>query len=365
MNAFFPTPAILIDLAVVKRNLKRMEEYAKAHHLDLRPHIKTHKSIFFGEIQFNFDTSGLTVAKVSEAAVMSNVCDEILIAYPLVDSFQIQQAAKIKQLTHTFITADSSRPLEELNEASGKVSRTPVGVLVDVDVGYHRTGVQSPQEALKIAREVEKYPYLELIGLFCYYGHISQYQPHEQEPHLKKVSQILRDVLALWKEHGIEAKTVSGGSTPTAYQSHLIPELTEIRPGTYIFNDRNSISSGFCTIDDCAARVCATVVSTAVPGKVVVDAGSKTLSSDRLIHNPDEAGHGLVVDYPEAKITRLSEEHGEIDITQCASAPQLGERLYIIPNHICPCINLQNQVMILHEDGSIKAEPVDARGMVV
>ena len=142
------------------------------------------------------------------------------------------------------------------------------------------------------------------------------------------MSDTLDEVLSLWDEHGLEAAIVTGGSTPTAFQSHLVPEYTEIRPGTYVYNDMNTVRGGFCSIDDCAARFICTVVSDAVPGQVVIDAGSKTLTSDRYDPAP-ERGHGHVIEYPEAKITKLTEEHGQVDITrlpQSAQGRRAGDR---------------------------------------
>jgi D-serine deaminase-like pyridoxal phosphate-dependent protein len=155
----------------------------------------------------------------------------------------------------------------------------------------------------------------------------------------------------------LNANIVSGGSTPTAYQSHFMPRMTEIRPGTYIYNDMNTVAGGFCSIDDCAASV----VSNAVPGKVVVDGGAKTLAADRNIPNPD-SGYGYVVQYPKAKVVRLSEEHGEIDISTCDSAPKLGERISIIPNHICPCVNLHDSFWLQTTNHELPEMNIDTRG---
>jgi D-serine deaminase-like pyridoxal phosphate-dependent protein len=146
-------------------------------------------------------------------------------------------------------------------------------------------------------------------------------------------------------------------------QSHLIPQITEIRPGTYVFNDMTTVHGGYCDIHDCAARIISTVVSTAVHGQVVVDAGSKVLTSDHCVPAP-ESGHGFVVEYPEATVVRLSEEHAQIDVTACASPPQIGERLTIIPNHICPCVNLHDQVWWLEDGDDPQPLPVEARGKV-
>lgn len=162
----------------------------------------------------------------------------------------------------------------------------------------------------------------------------------------------------------MEAKIVSGGSTPTAYFSHQFKNMTEFRPGTYIFHDMNGVHGGFATIEDCAARIVATVVSSAVPGQVVIDAGSKTLTSDRCGPAP-ESGHGYVVEYPEAKIVKLTEEHGQVDVRSSARTPKVGERVTVIPNHICPCINLQDVVWWKEGDEKPIAIDVQARGKVI
>jgi D-serine deaminase-like pyridoxal phosphate-dependent protein len=243
--------------------------------------------------------------------------------------------------------------------SAARSAGTTVGILVDLDVGLGRTGVQSPEASWALAEIVLKTDGVRLDGLMCYPGHI--WKPvTEQARSLREVASRLEGALDLWKEHGARAKIVSGGSTPTALQSHLVPQLTEIRPGTYVYNDMSTVRGGYCSLDDCAARVICTVVSTAVPGQVVIDAGTKALTSDRCIPAPD-SGHGYLVEYPDALITKLSEEHGQVDIRQCAAAPKIGERVAVIPNHICPCINLQDAVW-WSEDGLLEPLIIDARG---
>ena len=162
--------------------------------------------------------------------------------------------------------------------------------------------MQDAQSALELAQFVEQQPNLYLEGLFIYPGHLSTIEPRQQAVQLEKISTVVKETLDLWKRNNLSSRIVSGGSTPTAYQSHLIPELTEIRPGTYIYNDMNCVRSGVCGLEDCAAAIVCTVISNAVPGKVILDAGSKTLTSDRLSPNPEEGGHGLILEYPEARI---------------------------------------------------------------
>jgi D-serine deaminase-like pyridoxal phosphate-dependent protein len=195
-----------------------------------------------------------------------------------------------------------------------------------------------------------------------YPGHIWE-AVDEQDGPLRKIDELLGETIALWSRYCLSAAIVSGGSTPTAYQSHVVTNLTEIRPGTYIFNDMNTVRGGFCSLDDCAARVIATVISDAIPGQVVIDAGSKTLSNDLCIPARD-SGHGHVVEYPLARVTRLSEEHGQLDISACDPKPTLGERVSVIPNHICPCVNLQESVWWKAPDRSLSPIPVDARGRI-
>ena len=213
---------------------------------------------------------------------------------------------------------------------------------------------------MALAQAVTATPGLRLDGIFCYPGHIWT-KPAEQAAPLALVATKLQEAIDLFDRHGLCRDIVSGGSTPTAYQSHLVPQVTEIRPGTTVYNDMNTVRGGFCTLDDCAAAIVCTVVSDAVSGQIVLDGGTKTFTSDRCVPAPD-SGHGYIAEYPEAVITKLSEEHGQVDVTRCAQRPRVGERVSVIPNHICPCINLQDAVWWREPDGRLRRLAVDARG---
>jgi len=361
-----PTPAVIIDLEIAKRNIANMAAYVRQHGLGLRPHTKTHKSALMARLQIEAGAVGLTVAKAGEADVMTHVSDDVLVAYPALDPFRATRVAELAKNKTMRVGIDSDFAAEALAEAARAAGST-IGVLVDLDVGFHRTGVQSPQAALELARVIDRmHTALRLDGIMCFPGQVKT-PASDQAPALAPVAAMLQESVDLWKRSGLKAGIVSGGSTPTAYQSHLVPALTEIRPGTYIYNDMSTVSGGFCAIDDCAARVFCTVVSDAVPGKVVIDAGSKTLFSDRRSHGGDTAGFGHVVEFPQAKVVRLSEEHGEIDVSACPKPPRLGERVHVIPNHICPCINLHDRVYLKRGDAEAHFEllPIDARGKVV
>ena len=357
-----PTPSLIIDIPTVKRNIARLADYGRQHKIGIRPHTKTHKSIRMAKLQMQAGAVGLTVAKVGEAMTMTEAEKDLFIAYPALDAWRREHLAKLARAHLIRVGIDSREAADLIGEAARAAGST-VGILVDLDVGHHRTGVQSPADALALAQHVSKIGGLRLDGIMCYPGHL-KHPYDEQKSMLEPVTQLLEETIDLFRRGGLEAKTISGGSTPTAYQSHLVRAITEIRPGTYIYNDMSTVDCGYVTLDDCAARVACTVISTAVPGKFVIDAGSKTLTQDRNAKNGDTAGFGHVVEYPKAKIVRLSEEHGEVDASGCDHRPKIGERVHVIPNHICPCVNLQTMVWLRDESGRLETMPIDARGQV-
>lgn len=361
-EAIESTPSLVIDLPTVRRNISKLHDYVGQHPFAIRPHTKTHKSRLFARMQLEAGAQGLTVAKVGEAEVMARENNDILIAYPAIDLHRRERIARLAQGSFVRVAVDSVEHIALLAESARQAGST-VGILVDVNVGSDRTGVSSPQEALLLAQQVTRHEgALRLDGVFFYPGQIWN-RPEEQPPRLKQVDAMLAEVIDLWQTAGLAAPIVSGGSTPTAYQSHFVTRQTEIRSGTYLFNDMNTVRAGFCELEECAAAIVTTVVSRAVAGKGVIDAGSKTLTSDRNVTQP-HSGHGYVVEYPEATVVRLSEEHGELDLSRCSAQPKLGERLTIIPNHICPCVNLQDKVMLFDHDRELTETTIDTRGML-
>jgi D-serine deaminase-like pyridoxal phosphate-dependent protein len=196
-----------------------------------------------------------------------------------------------------------------------------------------------------------------------YSGHITG--PADQQiPMMQQLQQRLQVLVDRWDADGLSREIISSGSTPSALFSHHLPLLTEIRPGTYVYNDMNIVRGGYDTVEHCAARVHTTVVSANVENQVVIDAGSKTLTSDLCGPAPD-SGHGLIVEYPKAKVFRLTEEHGQVDVSNCDQRPSLGERLTLIPNHICVCVNMQNSVWWQEPDVEAECRRVDGRGLLV
>lgn len=354
-----PTPALILDGLRVRQNIQRVADYAAGVAIHVRPHTKTHKLRSLARMQLQAGANGLTAAKVSEAQIISDVGDDVLVAYPPVGQWRADRLAQLARNRTVRAAVDTLAAIEMMSTAAHD-AKTTVGLLVDVDVGMGRTGVQTPQQSLALAQAIDRSPNLRLDGIMIYPGHVWE-PPDRQGDALGAVSMKLQHVLDLWARHGLGAAIVSGGSTPTAYQSHLVPQLTEIRPGTYVFNDMNTVRGGYCALEDCAASILTTVVSDAVPGQVVIDAGSKTLTKDpNAIAR--ESGFGHVVQYPAARVKALSEEHAQIDVTECGSKPSVGERVTIIPNHICPCVNLQDAVWWIEPNELPRELRVDARG---
>jgi D-serine deaminase-like pyridoxal phosphate-dependent protein len=354
------TPCTLIAAEVVERNITRMADYCRQHGISLRPHTKTHKSKRIGRMQLDAGATGLTVAKPGEANVMCELGAEVLVAYPSVTAASLKAIECGLVNANIIVALDSVEAVERLDDALAGTTRQ-AGVLVDIDIGLHRTGVQTSDESAMLAAKIMSSSRLRLDGLFCYPGHIWSLR-EKQSAQLAEVEQMVQSHLHRWQAEGFEAKIVSGGSTPTAYQTHLSPLVNEIRPGTYVFNDLNTLRGGFCSLSDCAVRIVATVVSTAVPGQVIIDAGAKTLAVDQCISAPD-TGHGLIVEYPGARIKQLSEEHGQVDVSHCEARPRVGERVTIIPNHVCPTINLTDFAWWMTPRG-VERLSIDARGKV-
>jgi D-serine deaminase-like pyridoxal phosphate-dependent protein len=357
-----PTPALTIDLDILERNLERMAAYCREHRIGLRPHTKTHKTPQVGRMQMDRGAVGLTVAKVGEAEVMAAAgLDEILIAYPIWGAEKLRRIAAMARERNILLSLDNEATAKGLSQAASAAGAT-VGVLVEFDVGMRRCGVEPGPAALELARKIEKMPGLKFRGLMTFPGNIWGTEAN-REHEAKHVAERVAQALDPFRKAGMEVEIVSGGSTPSAFLSHEIPGVTEIRPGTYAYNDLNTYYQGACRLEDCAARVVATVVSTAVPGRAMIDAGSKTLSSDGLGSGP-ATGHGYVVEAPDAALIKLNEEHGHLDITRSAHKFHVGKVVTVIPNHVCTCVNMHDEVFLVRNGQVEGSWKVAARGKV-
>lgn len=354
------TPALLVDLDVMERNLRRAAEYARAHELRLRPHTKTHKIPALGRMQLQSGAIGLTVAKVGEAEVMVGAKPpELLVAYPIIGRAKLERLVEVARRTRVTVALDSLQVARQLSDAA-RQGRVEFGVLAEMDVGLGRVGVTPGDELVQLIRGLQRLPHLSYEGIAFYPGHIRSLD-EEGQKQIAELDKLVRSVLERLRREGLEPTIVSGGSTPTLYHSHRIGGVNEIRPGTYIFNDRNTWLAGACKLEDCAASILVTVVSTARPGQVIVDGGSKTFSTDRPTA-ATELSFGYVVEAPGAVFTRMNEEHGYIDVRKAQVELAVGDRLRIIPNHICTAVNLHERIYGVRGDRVEVVWEVAARG---
>jgi D-serine deaminase-like pyridoxal phosphate-dependent protein len=355
------TPAVLIDADTLDRNLRKMASYCDAHALTLRPHAKTHKMLEIARLQMHYGAPGITVAKLAEAEVMADAgLIDILIVYPLWGEKKWKRLAELAKRARVSVAMDSLQVAAGISQAA-KAAGVEVGIRLEFDTGFRRCGLSMDNESTDIAKRVFALPSLRWEGISVYPGQIMGTRTiREQEIVLENVQ--LDRLLTLLDSAGISYPVVSGGNTPAAYQSHRFHGLTEIRPGTYVFNDRNTVDADSASYIDCAATVLTTVVSTSVPHRAIVDAGSKTLAADTLLSG-DRKHFGYIQGHPELILEALSEEHGHLIIPDNFPI-KMGDQLRIIPNHVCPCIDLHDRVFVISGEQVVDQWKVVARGMV-
>jgi D-serine deaminase-like pyridoxal phosphate-dependent protein len=353
------TPAPLVDLDVMAHNLDAMQEYADAHHLALRPHTKTHKSVHVGREQIRRGAAGLTCATPFEATVMQEATDDLLVAYPVIGHAKLERLFSVRDDVALRVQLDSAHAIDELAAAAVRHDRA-AAVTIEFDAGMHRVGVPSLDDAIALARHVAANPPLEFSGIAFYPGHIRE-PVTSQDAALERLRHKVAEAIEAFTQAGLPPAVVSGGSTPTMWRSHDITGVTEIRPGTYVYNDRTTAEIGACTWNDCAFTVLATVVSTSVPGQAVIDAGAKALGREP-IRGASGEGWGALLDRPEVTVARMSEEHGILDLSDTDWRPQVGELVRVVPNHVCIVTHLNDVIFGVRNETVETSWPVDARG---
>jgi len=356
------TPALVVDLDIVERNLDTMARLCRQQGIHLRPHTKTHKTPEVARMQVERGAIGVTVAKVGEAEVMAaGGLDEILVAYPVIGAEKLRRLAMLAGERSVLVSLDDERTAQELSRAAVNADST-FGILVEFDSGYRRCGLQPGPACAQLAAKIEKLPGLRFLGLMTYFGSVWGSADERREEAHRMVEPVARALEAMAAAH-VPVEIVSGGSTPAAEFCGQIPGLTEIRPGTYVYNDLNTLYQGACRLEDCAVHILTTVVSTAVTGHAMIDAGSKTLSSDPLSAGA-KAGFGRIMEALDAPLFKLSEEHGHVDATKSEHRFCVGEVLSIIPNHICTCINMHDEAFLIRNNQVVGSWRVAGRGKI-
>jgi len=344
----FGTPAVVVDLDVVERNIARVQALCDAAGIANRPHIKTHKSPVIAAMQRDAGARGITCQKLGEAEIMAeNGHDDILIAYNILGEEKLNRLGRLLSRAEVTVAADNPVVVAGLPQAAAIAGRD-LDVVVECDTGRKRAGVETVAEAVALARDIASRPGLSFAGFMLY--------PPENA--VAETQAFLDAATAGIREFGLEPRIVSTGGTPNLVNLGRIEGVTEHRAGTSVFNDRMMLAAGVAQLEDCALTVYATVVSRAGPERGIVDSGSKTLTSD----TGGLEGHGLILEHPQAKIARFAEEHGFLDLSACNDRPQIGDVVRIVPNHVCVVVNMVDRLVTVRGDRIVGELPVAARG---
>jgi D-serine deaminase-like pyridoxal phosphate-dependent protein len=291
---------------------------------------------------------GITCQKLGEAEIMANAgIDDILISYNLLGEEKMARLGALQAKANMTVAADNSTVVAGLPKAAAASGR-PLSVVVECDTGRKRAGVETPAEAVALAREIAASKGLQFAGFMLY----------PTETGWADAQKFYDEALAGVRAHGLEAAIVSTGGTPNLKNLGKLKGGTEHRFGTYIYNDRMQVAAGVASWDDCALHIYSTVVSRAAPERGILDAGSKTLTSD----TGGLDGHGLILEHPEARIARFAEEHGFLDLSRSNTRPNVGDVVRIVPNHVCVVVNMMDEVVMVRGEEIIGTLPVAARG---
>jgi D-serine deaminase-like pyridoxal phosphate-dependent protein len=356
------TPLIAVDLDLIERNIAEMASLAASYGVSLRPHAKTHKSPHVARLQLEAGAVGLTCAKLGEAEVLVELGDvtDVLIAYPIVGDIKIRRLLHLLDQARVVVAVDTHQAAVALSEAMSANNRT-LAIYLEVNTGQDRAGARAGEEAVDLAVAISQLPGLRLTGVMTHEGHAGFSGPDDIATIAENAGQALVDTAERIRAQGIGVAQVSVGSTPASWFTPRVAGITEMRPGTYVFNDNNAFRHGRIGPDRCAARVVSTVVSRPAPDRAIIDAGTKALALDP---SPSHPGHGYIVGHPGATIARLSEEHGVITLTPDELGFAVGDRVEIIPNHICPAVNLTDELVVVRDGHVVDRWPVAARGKV-
>lgn len=354
---FRDTPFVAIDLDVMDRNIDRMAKLAREAQVKLRPHTKTHKSPYIAERQLQMGACGITTAKLGEAEVMvDHGIDDVLIAFPIVGKRKLQRLSALMKRAEVIVALDDVVVANGINDVGSSHGRK-IPVYVDVDTGLHRMG-RSPQESVYHILQIAKLPYIEVRGLM---SHVGQAYEQDSEEEIRAVgvedATLLYETRELLRKQGLYVPEISVGATATARFVKEIPFITEMRPGMYVFNDRFVMSTGGARLEDCALRVFATVVAKPTKDRLIIDAGSKTLAKDPFRYG----GYGHIVGHDNLELKFLSEEHGIVEV-RGSTELQIGNVVEIIPNHVCPVVNLADNLYSFRNGVLERVIPVLARG---
>lgn len=349
-----PTPALIVDAAVVAANIERMAARARAAGVGLWPHVKTHKSREVARLQLAAGAAGLTAATIGEAeAMVAAGAADLLVAYPPVGRWRLDRLLALSRRARVTTAVDNAATALALDRACQEAG-CDLGLLWEVDCGTGRLGTEpGPATAAEVAAVVRQLSRVRFSGVMAFAGHV--YSATAQDQVRSAAADEIRAVrvtAAALSALGIECPVLSIGTSPTAHHLDEGARGLQCRPGTYVFNDRTQVALGVAGESSCALTVLSTVLSRPAPGRVIFDAGSKALSSDQM--RATAGGFGAVLGEPAVSIGRLYEEHAIARVPPDLDLP-IGSRVRIVPNHACTTANMHRAMLVL-DGGSVAGE---------
>lgn len=357
------TPALLIDRDIALDNIKRMQEKADELGVALRPHIKTHRMTYFAKKQMEQGAAGIACAKIGEAEVMAAAgMQDIFIANEIVGERKYERLKKLHQQIKIRIGVDNAVQIDQIEKVFAQEEH-PLEVLMEYEVGENRSGVISDEQLIDLVEYIQTKKHVVLKGIFSHEGHA--YKADNQQDCVEKAETAYRRTLRaadMMRKMGVDVDTVSVGATPSVMNGAFVEGITELRLGTYIFFDLGQA----CAIHDfshCAATVLGTVISKPTEERVVLDTGAKALvSQNRAGGICSTGGFGYVKGSNNVRIGNLFDEHGLIYDAAYREQVQIGEKIEIIPSHICPTVNLYDEAYLISGDEILGIVPIDCRG---
>ena len=339
------TPTLAAELDVLERNIDGMAQHCRQIDIPLRVHTKTHKVPEIAKLQIAAGSQGITCQKLGEAEVMVDAgVDNILIPYNIVGTPKLKRLTALVQRAKVIVALDSEDTAKGISEQAN-ADRSVVPVIVELDTGSGRCGVQSPQAAQHLAQQIMEMPGIEFQGIMTY-------------PSNARAKPFIEETLNLLSSDGIPVNIISGGGTGSEAASKEIG-CTETRSGSYVYEGLTRIgSSEMLTPDRCVLRVIVTVVSTPTPDRVIIDGGMKTFAS----YPPTPYGH--IIEHPDAKIYGMSVEHGHVDVSECSHQFKVGEQLSVIPLHQGMTSNLHDTLVGIRDDTVETTWRITGRGKV-
>lgn len=339
------TPALVVDLDTMESNIIGLQRNLDLYGVKNRPHIKTHKVPAIAHLQLRNGAIGIACQKIGEAEIMAAAgITDILITFNIVGEQKIERLIRLAKRTQLSVTVDDLSVAKHISDAASKAG-VKIGVLAEIASSLERTGLTNTNDLVIVARELASLPGLEWKGLMIY-------------PSGPANTLHIAEAIDALKTAGLPPEVVSGGGTAEAYQVQKVPGITEHRAGTYVFNDKMIIDKSAASLEQCALTVLTTVVSCPTEERAIIDAGTKTFSSDY--------GYpmGIVVNYPDFQIYKMNEEHGYMNIRESTKRPKIGERLRVIPNHVCSTVNLHNYMYGLRGEDVEVIWDIAARGKI-